>query len=48
MKIRVGPITFSMRIHQPLSTFKIKMIILMVLEPQHKNFEGPIKNEEAI
>jgi hypothetical protein len=36
-----------MRIEQPLSAFKIKMIIGMVLESKHKNFKRPIKNEKA-
>jgi hypothetical protein len=37
-----------MYIEQPLSTFKFKMLIWMVLESKHNNFKGPLKNEEAV
>jgi hypothetical protein len=36
-----------MRIEQPLSAFKITILIGMVLESKHKKFKRPIKNEKA-
>jgi hypothetical protein len=30
-----------------LSAFKIKMIILIYLEPKHKNFKGPLQMKET-
>jgi hypothetical protein len=37
-----------MRIEHPLSVFKIKMIILMILEPKHKNFIDEYKIKERV
>jgi hypothetical protein len=37
-----------MRIEHPLSEFKIKMIILMSLEPKHKNFKDEYKIKELV
>ncbi len=37
-----------MCIEHPLSEFKIKLIILMSLEPKHKNFEEEDKIKERV
>jgi hypothetical protein len=37
-----------MRIENPLSVFKIKMIILMILEPKYKNFKDEYKIKEHV
>jgi hypothetical protein len=37
-----------MRIEHPLRVFKIKMIILMSLEPKHKTFKDEYKIKELI
>jgi hypothetical protein len=37
-----------MRKEHPLSVFKSKMIILMSLEPKHKNFKGKYKIKERV
>jgi hypothetical protein len=37
-----------MRIEHPLSGFKLKIIILMSLEPKHKNFKDVYKIKERV
>jgi hypothetical protein len=46
MLMYVGQIWIS--IEHPLSNFKIKMKIPMILEPQHKNFKGQYKIKERV